>query len=40
VPPPPPRKKTRPTRAAREKRLEGKAIRSTVKKLRGRVGED
>jgi len=39
-PPPPPRKKTRPSKGAVERRLKGKAGRSTVKKLRGRVGEE
>ncbi len=34
-PPPPPRRKTRPTRASKERRLEGKARRSSVKRLRG-----
>jgi len=33
-PPPPPRRPTRPTRAAKERRLEGKARRSGVKRLR------
>jgi ribosome-associated protein len=36
VPPPPPRKKTRPTKASKERRLAGKAIRSDVKKMRGK----
>jgi ribosome-associated protein len=40
IPPPPPRRFTKPTRAAKEKRLDGKAIRGTVKKLRGRVDDD
>lgn len=40
VPPPPPRRPTRPTRAAKEKRLDGKAIRGTVKKLRGKVSDE
>jgi len=31
------RKATRPTRASKQRRLEGKATRSTVKQLRGRV---
>jgi ribosome-associated protein len=39
-PPPPPRKKTRPTKGSVERRLKSKAGRSTVKRLRGRVGED
>jgi ribosome-associated protein len=33
-PPPPPRRATRPTRASKERRLEGKAHRGGVKKLR------
>lgn len=40
IPPPPPRRPTRPTRAAKEKRLDGKSIRGTVKKLRGKVDDD
>ena len=40
VPPPPPRRPTRPTKAAKERRLDGKAIRGGVKKLRGRVDDD
>ena len=36
-PPPPPRRKTRPTKGSVERRLKGKAERSGVKKLRGRV---
>jgi ribosome-associated protein len=40
VPPPPPRRPTRPTKAAKEKRLDGKAIRGNVKKLRGKISED
>ena len=39
-PPPKPRKKTRPSRSAIEKRLKVKAGRSTVKKLRGRIEGD
>jgi ribosome-associated protein len=39
-PPPPPRKKTRPTKGSVERRLKQKAGRSTVKKLRGRIGDD
>jgi len=35
--PPKPRKATRPTKASQRKRLEGKAVRGDVKKLRGRV---
>jgi ribosome-associated protein len=39
--PPKPRRKSRPSRAARERRLETKAARSRVKSSRGRVrGED
>jgi len=39
--PPKPRRKTRPTLASRQKRLEGKAKRSGIKKLRqGQRGED
>jgi ribosome-associated protein len=40
APPPPPRKATRPTLAAKARRLEGKARRATVKAMRGRPGED
>jgi ribosome-associated protein len=36
-PPPPPRKPTRPTKASKERRLTGKAIRGGVKKLRGKA---
>jgi ribosome-associated protein len=39
-PPPKPRKKTKPSKAAVERRLKQKAGRSTVKKLRGRVDSD
>jgi ribosome-associated protein len=39
-PPPPPRKKTKPSKGAVERRLKSKAGRSTVKKLRGKVGDD
>ncbi|MGN6471782.1 MAG: alternative ribosome rescue aminoacyl-tRNA hydrolase ArfB, partial [Rhizobiaceae bacterium] len=38
--PPPPRKKTRPTRSSVEKRLKAKAGRSTIKKMRGRVSDE
>jgi ribosome-associated protein len=39
--PPKPRRKTRPSRSARERRLDTKAARSRVKSSRGRVrGED
>jgi ribosome-associated protein len=34
------RVKTKPSRAAREKRLAGKAVRSSVKKARGKAGID
>jgi ribosome-associated protein len=40
MPPPPKRKKTRPTKASVERRLKAKTSRSGVKKMRGRVGED
>ncbi len=40
-PPPPPRIKTKPTKGGVRRRLEGKAIRATVKSNRGKVtGED
>src|SRR5262245_18499694 len=39
-PPPKPRKKTKPSKGAVERRLKTKAGRSTVKKLRGRVDSD
>ena len=37
---PKPRKPTRPSRAAKKRRLESKARRSSVKRLRGKVGQD
>jgi len=37
---PKPRKKTRPTRAAREERLRDKKLRSETKRMRGPVGLD
>lgn len=37
APPPPPRRETRPSRAARQRRLEGKKLRAQVKAARGRV---
>lgn len=40
APPPPRRKRTRPSRAARERRLAGKTRRGQVKKLRRRPGAD
>ena len=39
-PPPPPRKKTRPSKGAVERRLKTKAGRGTIKKLRGKIGDD
>ena len=39
-PPPKPRKKTRPSKGSVERRLQSKAGRSTVKKLRGKVESD
>ncbi|OQM74035.1 alternative ribosome rescue aminoacyl-tRNA hydrolase ArfB [Manganibacter manganicus] len=39
-PPPKPRKKTRPSKGAVERRLKAKAGRATVKKLRGRIADD
>jgi ribosome-associated protein len=39
-PPPPPRRATRPTRGSKERRLEGKAKRSEVKRGRGRPPAD
>jgi ribosome-associated protein len=39
-PPPPKRKKTRPTKGSIERRLKEKTGRSTVKRMRGKVGED
>ncbi len=38
--PPKPRVKTRPTKASKERRLEGKSVRSTVKKLRAKAPSD
>jgi len=38
--PPPPRKKTKPTKGSVERRLKAKAGRSVVKKMRGRVDSD
>jgi ribosome-associated protein len=40
APPPPVRRPTRPTQAARERRLVRKARRAGVKILRGKVGEE
>jgi ribosome-associated protein len=39
-PPPKPRRKTKPTKGAVERRLKSKAGRSTVKKLRGKISDD
>ncbi|MER8922789.1 alternative ribosome rescue aminoacyl-tRNA hydrolase ArfB [Mesorhizobium sp. M0217] len=39
-PPPPLRKKTRPSKGSVERRLQSKAGRGTIKKLRGRVEND
>ena len=40
APPPKPRKKTRPSRGAVERRLKAKKVRGSIKKARGGVGED
>jgi len=40
VPPPPMRRPTKPTKGARERRLEGKAQRGDTKRLRGRPQDD
>jgi ribosome-associated protein len=40
VPPPPLRRPTKPTKGARERRLEGKAQRGDTKRLRGRPQDD
>lgn len=39
APPPKPRKKTRPSKGAVERRLKAKAGRSTIKKMRGRIDD-
>jgi ribosome-associated protein len=39
-PPPPPRRPTKPSKAAKQKRLDGKSRRSTIKGGRGRPGMD
>jgi len=39
-PPPPPRRPTRPTLAAKRRRLEGKTRRASIKRSRGRPAED
>ena len=40
APPPPPRRPTKPTRGSKERRLDSKGKRSTVKKLRGGPVDD
>ena len=40
TPPPPPRRKTKPTKGAIERRLTEKSGRSTIKKNRGKVGDE
>jgi ribosome-associated protein len=40
TPPPPPRRKTRPSKGAVERRLNEKSGRSTIKKNRGKVGDE
>lgn len=40
APPPPPRRPTKPTRASRERRLAGKAVRSTIKAGRAKPTTD
>lgn len=40
APPPPPRRPTRPSKAAKERRLAGKAVRSAVKHARKRPPSD
>lgn len=40
LPPPPKRRKTKPTRTSVEKRLKSKTGRGAIKKLRGRIAED
>lgn len=39
-PPPRPRKKTRPSRGAVERRLKAKAGRAAVKRMRGKIGDE
>jgi len=39
-PPPPKRRKTKPTKGSIERRLKSKSDRSKIKKMRGRIGED
>jgi len=38
--PPKKRRKTKPTKAAKERRLQGKKVRGDIKKMRGRVSRD
>jgi ribosome-associated protein len=40
VPPPPPRRPTKPTLGSKTRRLEGKAKRGDVKRMRGRPDQD
>ena len=40
TPPPPPRRPTRPTKGAKERRLEGKSIRAGIKRDRGRPSSE
>ena len=40
APPPKPRKKTRPSKGAIERRLKEKSGRSTLKRMRGRIADD
>lgn len=39
-PPPPPRRKTKPSRGSIERRLQAKASRGEIKKMRGRMKDD
>ena len=40
APPPPPRRPTKPTKASRARRLDGKKMRGDVKRSRGRPGDE
>lgn len=40
APPPPPRRPTKPTKGSQQRRLDGKSLRSAVKKMRGRGGDE
>lgn len=40
MPPPPKRRKTKPTKGSIERRLKSKSGRSKIKKMRGRIDED